>query len=354
MVELYTALKKYKYQEFVRLTIKELLGFDQNMIYRELSHLALAIVKRVGKELQQQLLKEQNLTNKDIGEFTIFTMGKLGGLELNYSSDIDLIGIHAQDKPLKDSNTHEFYAKFFIKLGQILSQTDQHGFLFRVDWDLRPEGKSGTMTNSLVSCETYYTTFGAEWERQAFIKAAPLYPEQHLDQQLVKMLTPFVYRKTFDEKTIQNIWNMKANIVKAWQQKQSSALNIKLDAGGIRDIEFFAQGFQLLYGGKTPALRSRNTVATLQELAKQKLISPTESQILIDSYLFLRRLESCIQMQDEQQSHTVKNDTQHKLELARRLGLSGENDQVVEKLEQKIKDVGTQVKSLFEKVYQHD
>ncbi|OVE82190.1 hypothetical protein BVY03_01475 [bacterium K02(2017)] len=345
------ALKKYKYQEFYRLTIKELLGHDQIQIYRELSHLAKATLETVMLFHFDSLLKKYNLNKEQTGDFTIMLMGKLGGNELNYSSDIDLIGIYENENRFKNITSHELFIKLFSLLSQSLSKTDQHGFLYRVDWDLRPEGKAGTLANSFQSMEYYYQTFGEEWERQAFIKAKPLRPQTKLAKQLNDFFTPFVYRKNFDEKTIKNIWDMKSKIVDALNQKNTDGIHIKLDEGGIRDIEFFAQGFQLLYGGKQPKLRSPNTLTTLNEIQAANLVKPQKIQALCQSYLFLRRLESCIQMEEEQQSHTINDNPEHKFKLARRMGIISPKAEAVAALDEKLYNIRHAVKTIFAQFY---
>jgi len=261
-------LKKYKYQEYVRITIKELMGWDQTIVYKELSSLALAIVQKLTKNICGELMDSYKIKKDKLGDFAILAMGKLGGLELNYSSDIDLIGLYDKDQDYQTISSHELFVKLYTKLGQLLGDTDQNGFLFRTDWDLRPEGKSGTLANSITAMEHYYELFGMEWERQAYIKARVLYQKNKLGDQTVAMLTPFVYRKALDEKTIKNIWDMKAKIIQELQKKPLNGINIKLDEGGIRDIEFFIQGFQLLYGGKIEDLRDQNTISTLKKLKK--------------------------------------------------------------------------------------
>jgi len=349
--QFFEALKKYKYTEYIRITIKELLGLNQIMIYREISSLAIAIVQVLTRSLLNDLKKKYSLKNNQDGDFAILAMGKLGGLELNYSSDIDLIGLYDQDQNYTSTTSHEFFVKLFAQLGLVLTEMDQNGFLFRVDWDLRPEGKSGTLANSLNAMDEYYESFGAEWERQAYIKSRTLFQQKDLGDQFLSLLTPFIYRKTFDEKTIKNTWDMKAKIVQELKKNSSNGINIKLDEGGIRDIEFFIQGFQLLYGGKIKALRDPNTLSALKQLNKNKLISKETETTLEKSYLFLRRLESCIQMENEQQSHLVKNNSQAKIKLARRMGITLPEDDAVNLLDEELTDVRYTVKKIFHEVY---
>lgn len=350
--DILTTLKKYKYQEYLRLTVKELMGQNQPVIYRELAHLADATIQKITLHLSQNLLNRYNLQSSMLCDFGLLGMGKLGGLELNYSSDIDMIGFYDKDIDWGPITSHEFFEKLFAKVGTTLSGVDQNGFLFRTDWDLRPEGSSGALSNSFHAMEVYYETFGEEWERQAYIKARSVYESRDIGQQFLKFIQPFVYRKTFDEKTVKNVWDMKAKIITALKQKPSQGLNIKLDHGGIRDIEFFAQGFQLLHGGLRPELRQTNTIQTLQTLGHLGIVPQAKTQQLEKCYLFLRRLESCLQMENEQQTHVYKDDFDFKLKQARRMGIWLEPKESVNLLDEQLLKVRDGVRRIFEEYYQ--
>lgn len=344
-------LKKYKYREYVRLTIKELLGHDQAVIYREFSSLARVIVTGLLKHLSGELASEYGLKEEKIGDYALIAMGKLGGQELNYSSDIDIIGLYDKDADLGAVTCHEFFVKLFTRLGQVLSQPDENGFFFRPDWDLRPEGRAGTLANALSAMEDYYEAFGAEWERQAYIKAGTLYQKKDVGDTLLRILSPWIYPKALDQKTIKNTWDMKAKIVQEWQKKSQAGTNIKLDAGGIRDIEFFVQGFQLLHGGKIRDLREPNTLKALDLLATHGLVKKEKTHTLKQSYLFLRRLESAIQMENEQQTHVIRDDFETRLKLARRMGFTQTETDAVSRLEEDLLNVRSAVKKLFDEVY---
>jgi [glutamine synthetase] adenylyltransferase / [glutamine synthetase]-adenylyl-L-tyrosine phosphorylase len=346
-----TALKKYKYQEFIRITIKELLGYDQRQTYREISHLAYAIVPYYLTTNVHNLCQKYSLDNSKLGDFALMALGKLGGYELNYSSDIDLIGLYSEDKEQNTVSNHQFFNQLFSQTGRDLALTDRDGFFFRVDWDLRPEGRSGVLANSISAMERYYQTFGEEWERQAYIKASVLYHKQNLGDELIQMLKPFVYRKYFDEKTIHNIWNMRARMTQERQNAGAEGISIKLDDGGIRDIEFFIQGFQLLYGGKITALQNTNTLEALDLLAQHSLINTQTKNTLLQSYLFLRRIETCLQMENEQQTHILKTCLHHKLKVARRMGITHDVTEAIAILEERLFNVRNAVTRIFKDFY---
>jgi len=344
-------LKYYKYQEYLRLTIKELMGVNQMENYSEFSSLAYVITQTLVEKHLSELLNQYDLKKDDVSDFSLIAMGKLGGNALNYSSDIDLIGFYEHDGEHKNITNHEFYTKLFERLTKDLQALDQNGFLFRVDWDLRPEGKSGTLANSLRAMEEYYETFGEEWERQAFIKARVMYQTDSVGDRFLKIMKPFVYRKLFDEKTVKNIWEMKKRIHHDLKSKPRKGINIKLDEGGIRDIEFFIQGFQLLHGGQHKELQNQSTLKSLHELEKLKLIKEGQADVLKKSYLFLRKLESCIQMDDERQSHVYPNNPEDEEKIARRMAYTNENNSAVEFLREDLENIRENVKDIFTKTY---
>lgn len=346
-------LRLFKYTQLLRLTILEIIGTNSIQVYRELSTLAQTICQLCFEKICSQFLEHVG-ENKLPCESAILAMGKLGGFELNYSSDIDLIGFYQNEGSLKNTNHHEFFVKLFLEFGKELNRRDPIGFLYRADWDLRPEGIGGTLANSFVAMETYYESFGEEWERQAYIKARPLIETKNIGSQFLETLTPFVYRKSFDEKTIKNIWAMKSRIQKENAARSSKAINIKLDAGGIRDIEFFVQGFQLLYGGQYLDLRSTNTLIALNTLSIKKLISKSEQEQLQTAYLFLRRLESMIQMEEEAQRHSVSEEASHQLALAKRMGFTGSRDEIISKLNEALLLTRTQARQIFEKYFKQE
>lgn len=346
------ALKFYKYNEYVRLTIRELCQLEQREIYREFSHLAIASGKSLVKKIAAELSERYDVNLFDTGLFAIISMGKLGGLELNYSSDIDLIGLYEDEKKHLNISNHEFFTKLFTRLGQVMSERDEMGFLYRVDWDLRPEGKSGTLANSLPAMETYYQTFGEDWERQAFIKAGVFFETGKIGQEFVRLMQPFVYKKYVDSRTIERIWDIKSRIISEHTQKKPDGINIKLGQGGIRDVEFLVQGFQLLFGGKDPELRESHTLTAIDRLRDKGILPADESSILKAGYLFLRRVESALQMEEEQQTQTMPGQTPEIVKVARRCGFQGEAGPVADHFMEQLQKSRGLIHNLFKKYYE--
>lgn len=321
------ALTRYKYREYLRLTLKELRLLDQGMIYRELAHLACAVVRFAVTFTHAKLCKKFALKASQGGDYCLLAMGKLGGLELNYSSDIDLIGLYERDRTRGKITTHEFYCRMFADLGGALSGCGPEGFLYRVDWDLRPEGKAGTLANSFGALENYYETFGAEWERQAYLKAGVLYQRRSLGDRFLELMIPFSFRKSLDEKTFHEIRKLRSRRLAEMKTSENQGFNVKLHAGGIRDVEFAVQALQLLFGGRHQILRVRDTLGALAALATLKILSEGDCHTLAAAYRFFRRIESALQMEDERQTHWLPFKSLDLCKVARRLG-SVEDDAI--------------------------
>lgn len=340
-------LKQFKYRHFLRLTACEISGVSTDVIYKQFSKLAQIIISHVAQIEFDALCEKHQIDPVNFPSFGIIAMGKLGSKELNYSSDVDLIGVYDFDDHSLSPSPHEFYCKLFRRLSQVLSSHDASGFLYRVDWDLRPEGPSGTLANSMKAMETYYQTFGEEWERQAFIRARVLYQNKNCGTDFLIMMHPFVYRTSFDETTLKNTWNMKAKIQTHLNEKSLDGFHVKLGTGGIRDIEFFAQGFQLLLGGIHKSLQNLDTIDALKELAYLKIIEGNIAQNLVQAYLFLRRIENALQMENEAQVHLVKDNSEFRLKVARRLGFDADTQTAISVLNERLSETKAIVAKYF-------
>jgi len=318
-----TRIRRYKYQEFLRMTAKDLsqaAGLES--IMGELSDLAAAILQANLQFLRTTMEKEWG-TPFPSG-FTVIAMGKLGGRELNYSSDVDLQYLYASDSAkvsgAKEISAHEYFVKLSERLTSFVSDRTGDGFLYRVDLNLRPEGRSGTLANSLSALELYYESFGEEWERQALIKAKPVAGDEDLGSDFQKRIRPFVWRKNLDIATLEKIKEMKRKVHDSAKKTKAMGFHVKLDEGGIRDVEYFVQMLQLLYGGTHKELRSPSTLGALAALAKRNLIPAREASQLREAYLFLRRLEHRLQLVNEAQTHLMPAESEEQRGLARRMG----------------------------------
>jgi [glutamine synthetase] adenylyltransferase / [glutamine synthetase]-adenylyl-L-tyrosine phosphorylase len=244
-------------------------------------------------------------TSGRVQQLHVVGMGKLGGAELNVSSDIDLIFVYPKDGettgPHRISN-HEYFTRLGRALITALSEMTAEGYVFRVDMRLRPYGDGGPLVTSFEMLENYLITQGREWERYAWIKGRALSGDRTAE--LEELVTAFVYRRHLDYSAFAALRDLHGQIQQE-VKRRDIADNIKLGPGGIREIEFIAQVFQLIRGGREPALRARPTLAVLRLLAERKLLTPEAADELTNAYVFLRNLEHRLQYLDDQQTHVL-------------------------------------------------
>lgn len=264
-------------------------------------------------------------------QMIVVGMGKLGGGELNVSSDIDLIFLYpeggetvTQRDDQRPLSNHEFFTRLGRKLIADIAEITEDGFSFRVDMALRPNGASGPLAASFAMLEDYLLVQGREWERYAWVKARALTGDPADIAQLERLVTPFVYRRYLDFGAINALRNMhaqiRAEVVRQETRHPERDVNVKLGRGGIREIEFLAQVFQLIRGGRDPGLRDRSTRNTLRTLADKKLLAPDVVERLLDSYVFLRNLEHRIQYLDDAQSHVLPPSEEDRQRIAAMTG----------------------------------
>ncbi len=260
----------------------------------------------------------------------VLAMGKQGGGELNVSSDIDLIFVYPEDGEtaagpgLRQLSNHEFFVRLGRKLIAALSEITEDGFTFRVDMALRPNGKSGPLAASLAMVEEYLIVQGREWERYAWVKARAVTGDPQDIAALEAIVRPFCFRRYLDFGVIDAIRNMhaqiRAEVARQERLHPERSNNVKLGRGGIREIEFLAQVFQLIRGGRDPALRERSTRITLRLLAERELMPPDTVDGLLAAYTFLRNLEHRLQYLEDAQTHTLPASADDQLTVARMMG----------------------------------
>jgi glutamate-ammonia-ligase adenylyltransferase len=294
---------------------------DLNEVTHALSHFAeeaLALsIAYIREDLQRRFgIPWSSVTDSEM-PLMVVGMGKLGGLELNLSSDIDLIFLYEHEGDTqggpKSLSYHEWFTRMGKRLIKLMAEHDANGFVFRVDMRLRPNGDSGPLVCSLDMLEEYLLVQGREWERYAWIKGrliSPLpdspafaYCERELDQ----LIRPFVYRRHLDYGVIASIRELHAQIQHEAEKRSSNhhgrSRDIKLGRGGIREIEFLAQMFQLMRGGTDPRFRIRPTLEVLDLIKQQGILPVDEVDDLKAAYVYLRRLEHRIQVWEDQQTH---------------------------------------------------
>jgi len=254
---------------------------------------------------------------------TVFGLGKLGGRELNFSSDVDLIFSYPEagktDHPEKPQTSDSFFIRLCRNLIKTLSEITPDGQVFRVDMRLRPDGENGPLVMSFENTEEYYQLHGREWERYAWIKARAVAGDTTAAESLLQRLNPFVYRRYLDYGAFDSLRDMKQNISIEVKRKGLEN-NIKLGSGGIREIEFFGQVFQLIRGGVTPMLQDQRILHILDTLAEENYIEPKTRDELHASYCFLRNTEHRLQEFSDQQTHNLPKDPKTRLRLAIAMG----------------------------------
>lgn len=258
----------------------------------------------------------------DPQSLVVFGLGKLGGRELNFSSDVDLVFAFAepgQSSGKRALDAEAWFARAGQQLIQLLDEVTADGFCYRVDMRLRPFGSSGRLVLPFSAMEQYFQREGRDWERYAWIKARPVAGDVLVGERLLDTLRPFVYRRYLDYGALDGLRAMKA-LIAAEVERRDMAEHIKLGPGGIREIEFLVQALQLVRAGREPQLRQRSLLAALQALADAGHFSADVADRLASAYRFLRRLENRLQMLADQQTHQLPDDAFTRLRLAAGLG----------------------------------
>ena len=345
--DLKNILRRWKYREFLRISLRDFClseAFVETL--EEWASVAETLLQVALEEIHAHLQKKDEVRFSET-PFMILGMGKLGGSELNHSSDVDLIFIHDDLIPAEEqeqSNRHRL--KVARNLIDVMSDLTEEGFLARVDMRLRPGGNRAPLVQSLDEVELYYSAKGELWERQALIKSRGVAGCERTKKSFESMITPFIYSRLMDERLSRDIQHMKERIEE--EHLRENQLNVKLGVGGIREVEFFVQTFQLLYGGGRKALRQTNTLKALEAIEEAALIPALDGAHLKGAYIFLRRVEHRLQMREEQQTHTIPLHAEPQRHLARCMGY---DDLDPEKARQQflsdLKDVMGRVRVIF-------
>ncbi|MBN4078782.1 bifunctional [glutamate--ammonia ligase]-adenylyl-L-tyrosine phosphorylase/[glutamate--ammonia-ligase] adenylyltransferase [Gammaproteobacteria bacterium AH-315-C21] len=336
--ELASVLRQFRRREMVRIAWRDLAQWsDIDTTMRELSALADSVIRVTNEWLYRSHCEKYGTPYGEQSnhpqELVVIAMGKLGAGELNFSSDIDLIFCYPEEGETKGAARSCSNEEFFVRLCQsfitALDKKTEDGFVFRVDVRLRPFGKSGPLAVSYDFLSDYYETHGREWERYAMVKARAVTGDDEAKQALQKIITPFVYRRYLDYGSVDELRTMKAAI-NAEVKRKGKQGDIKLGRGGIREIEFIGQTFQLMRGGWQAALRQRPILTILAYLGRLNYLPLQASKELIVAYRFLRKLENRIQAWRDEQTHTLPTDATGQLRIALSMGLDNWQEFLVE------------------------
>ena len=319
------ALRFWKGREMTRVAVRELAAVAPlEETTGELSQIAEICLRRVFEFWDAELRQRYGSPK---AEFAILALGKLGGGELNHSSDVDLLFLYSDEGQL---TPHISYHQFFNRLGnkilETFSKPHPAGSLFRVDLRLRPEGSAGPLARSLESMENYYSGFGETWERIALIKARRIAGSRELAYDFLRLHQPFIYPKSATPDLLDEIAKIKHRIERDVVGPEKLERDVKLGRGGIRDIEFIVQTLQLIHGARNPFLQEPSMLKALRALRELDLLPREDVLALDDAYRFLRRVEHRLQIEAEQQTHTVPDETDPLSRLAHSLRFASARD----------------------------
>src|SRR5207253_2830093 len=340
--ENFRALRLWKAREMTRIALRELAEASSlEDTTAELSCLAGVCLAIVYEECDTRLRARFGAPHT---EFTILGLGKLGGRELNHSSDIDLMFLYGEEGQVSPRlSNHEWHNRLAEQIVKSFSAGEPA--LFRLDLRLRPEGSAGPLARSLESMENYYAGFGETWERLALIKARGIGGSRELAYEFLRQHQPFIYPGSPTPDLLDEIANIKRRIERDVVGHDELERDVKLGTGGIREIEFVVQALQLIHGAHHAFLQEASTLKALRDLRQLDLLPRDEVLTLDKAYRFLRRVEHRLQIEAEQQTHTVPREP----EALRRLALSlrfSSGERFTVALQEKMRTV----RSIFERV----
>lgn len=313
-------LRRYRKKEYLRIGTKEILGTtDFIIVMKELSELADALITASVEIAYEKLRKIE--TDADLN-FCVIALGKLGTGELNFSSDVDLVFVHGDDKK------KAYYHKLAIEIISIIGEKNPEGFLYRVDMRLRPGGRNASISLGVEGYKNYYISFGQLWEQMALLKARAVAGNIKLGEQLLNEIAPFIYKRSIDSSYIDQIRRLLFKIRKHLRKTGSEfideeKIDVKKGTGGIREIEFIVNYFQLIYGADN-ALHNTSTVKALLTLKSKGYMRGENADLLIEAYLFLRKIEHKIQLLNELQTQKLPQNSSELMHFAKSLHLMPE------------------------------
>jgi glutamate-ammonia-ligase adenylyltransferase len=319
-------LALFRRRQLLRIVLRDVLRFaDLSETAEDLSNLADAILNAAWRAIRKELSRESSLGQGGPGNepaFSVIALGKLGGRELNYSSDIDLMFVYSGESETSGENA--LTAKEFFKLAAnqmtgLLSTYTPGGMCYRVDLRLRPDGSLGEVCQSLEGMKRYYATRGRDWELQMLIKARVAAADAGPGRQLLDFVEPLIYKTTTDFRAVEAVSETRARIREKQERRARTQVDVKLARGGIRDIEFLVQCLQRLHGGKDAWVRHGGTLLGLSRLRDKELLSSNEYARLAAAYQFLRHLEHRLQFDEDRQIHTLPREKEQLDLLARKM-----------------------------------
>jgi len=354
-------LRVARHEAFVAIGVRELVTGDPIATGVSLSAFAAAVLEHAlayAEHLMAERYGAPLLSDGARCGAVVLGMGELGGEELSFGSELDLVYAYAGDHGATDGarglgaviDLHTYHSRLFAKLTQLVCEPGDEGLVFRVDLDARPEGRTGPICNSAEALERYYESFGHDAERLAWIKARPVAGDLALGARVVASLEPFVFRRHLDYGFAEDVLAMKRRIDQSSARLgQKPGFNVKLGRGGLRELAFAVQTLQLAWGGRLPDLRERHMPTAIQRLALAGLVDQAEADGLLGAYRFLRRVEHVLQLEEDGQSRVLPVEAVGRRKVAA-LVLPGEGDPSA-RFETALDDHRKQVRAAFDGVF---
>ncbi len=335
-------IRQFKKRYILKIGINDILYLnDLRIITEQLSCLAKSILSVLFELCYQETLSKYGLkTNR---QYCLCSLGKLGGNELNYSSDVDLILFYDENEYIKEikKEYHEILSEATLLFIKSSTQITDRGYIYRIDFRLRPDGKYSPLCKAYSDYTKYYETRGEDWERQMLIKLDYVYGSFNMYQKFYQFLQPYIFPVSFSSSLKEQIKKMKYNIELHNKEKE----NVKLFQGGIRDIEFAVQALQLLNGGRFKELRTGNTLKAIEILYEKNLLKKDEKDLLIRAYIFYRKIEHFLQLMNDTQTHLIPSEGELLFKLCSYLKYDDEK-----KFKRELGEIRKQVRNIYNNI----
>ena len=349
-------LRRYRNEQFLRIALNDLNGkMSLDDSSAQLSCLAEAVLEHAWQLARAELLPRYGLPRNDQGEesdFAIVGMGKLGGHELNYHSDLDIIFIYDgdghTDHPHRSVPNQEYFPRLAQRIISALTLATREGYAYKIDTQLRPSGNQGPLVTSLKAFVTYHQENAQPWERQAMIKARTVVGPRVFRERLDQLIAELTYERPVPPNLAAEMVRLRGRMEREIARESSDRVNIKTGYGGMVDVEFIAQYLQLCHGGDAPVLRSANTQEALVRLKRQGLLPADQARQLADGYAFLRRTDNRLRLLHDQSVQDLGSDSPDVVTLARSLGIEASGDGAAPLFLQRYREVTRAIRDLFD------